>query len=253
MTISARINRWLAVALIAFSFAAMASLTAQANIVLTFTDQAAWEAALPGGSVLLTEDFGGPMSSFAPDSFNPVGPVVIRNDVDGSPTLEPVGLDGNGFLEGFLLEEGGDDVELEFFRQNMVGVAFLGLRVHPNETFLSLEEIGFDFGTGSVLGFEFLACEVVGTCPSSPTEPDQVPNNHDADGVVDFLGFVFDGTLTEFVIDHGDDIRNLSAVGDTEQFLLDGIIVAVPEPGTSALFGVGLVGLASLRRQRIKS
>ena len=166
MSVSMKINRSLAAGLMTFSAVAIASVTAQANIVLTFTDQAAWEAALPGGTVLLTENFDGPASFFAPDSFNPVGPVVIRNDVDGSPTLEPVGLTDNGFLQGFVLELGGDDVELEFFRQNMVGVAFLGLRVHPDEMFLSLEEIGFDFGTGSVLGFEFLACEVVGTCTS---------------------------------------------------------------------------------------
>ncbi len=225
-------------------------------IVSTFTNQADWEAAL-AGAAFLTEDFDGPASSFASNSTgNPLGPVTVDLEGNGEGPPDNPGLTGTGF---FLVELDSDDqetsdgLELQFNRPNMLGVAFLGLQDEGGTNLtLDLEEIGFDFGTGGVPGFEFLACEVLSLC--TPAPPTDVVDTL-TEGVIPFIGFVFDAPRDDFELNHGDAIRNLTVDGDSEDFLIDRLIVAeaataVPEPGAVALLGVGLIGLIWTRRRR---
>jgi len=129
MDVIRNVNRSIAIGLMALGIVSIAQGSAGAT-VLTFTDQAAWEAALPGAT-FLTETFDGPANSFAPNSFgNPAGLVTI--DIDGGDDDSgPTGITGTGFLQGELDSSGPGELKIDFNRPNMIGVAFLGFQIHP--------------------------------------------------------------------------------------------------------------------------
>ena len=219
--------------------------------VMTFTNQADWEAALSGANVL-TENFNGAESNFAANSNgNSAGLVtvdVIGHVGDGDAT--PLGQTGTGFFSGEVDAFDDDIVSLRFNRSNLLGFALLGLQndVEINPAGLDLEEIGIE-----VAGEMFLISDILGL--TDPADPGLVPDINST-GAIPFIGFVVDGPINTFLLNHGDLLRDVN--GSSEEFLLDGLLLAeavqdgndVPAPPALLLLGMGLAGLSLTRRRR---
>ena len=214
--------------------------------VLTFTDQAAWQAAL-GGATILTETFDGAASNFAANSNgNPAGLVtvdVIGHENDNSPQGET----GTGFFVGEV--DSNDPTLLRFNRPNLLGFALLDLQPEgATDGLLDLQEIGFE-----VAGESFLLTDILGL--TDPADPGEVPEFESA-VPVPFVGFIVDSPVDSFVLQHGDLVRPVE--NSFENFLLDGLLLAeaddgagndVPAPATLMLLGIGLAGLGIARRR----
>ncbi len=212
--------------------------------VMTFTNQANWEAALAGTNIL-TENFDGAASSFAANSVgNPAGLVTV--DVIGHVgDSSNQGLTGTGFFEGEVDGNGSDAASLNFNRSNIFGFALLGLQDNSASSpgGLDLEEIGIE-----VAGEMFLVSDILGL--TDPGNPGTVPTTENTDPIP-FIGFVVDIPIDSFLFKHGDLVRPVT--GDFENFFLDGLLLAqadVPEPGMLGLLGLGLAGFGLYRRRR---
>ncbi|WP_026958413.1 PEP-CTERM sorting domain-containing protein [Aliagarivorans taiwanensis] len=228
-------------------------------VVLTFTDQAAWEASVAGYTII-DETFSGPENLWDPLSGSSnVQAGVIDVELSGGHQLDdeptPVGVLGNGLFSGevdasFPIFGNEDDedpeehdgVNLSFGYSNFgfgiynLADTFLDADDDQAPSLLDVSEIGI-----AVNGEEFILSDLLGLSPDSEGNIDVLN--------VPFIGFSFGGMeVSSFSFIHGDQIRDVQ--GAYEEFTIDGILFATdsrsasaPEPTTLLLFALGLLGL----------
>ncbi len=236
----------------------LACSTANASVVSTYTDRSAWEAALVG-SVFDEEGFAGDARAFASNSeLNVVGDLSI--DMVGTvDTSDRLGLTGSGFFEGEVDSSSftdGDGLNIRFHHAAAMGIGLLGLQNDELDlpADLNLSEIGLLFG-----GDSFLVNDILdGT--NTKDQSRQV-SGRKSTGLIPFIGFVFDAPLESFMFVHGDQVARNGVAWESEEFYLDGVVVAsqraglvrqysVPEPGSLILLLSGFAVLFVNKRMR---
>jgi len=197
---------------------ACAILPTSASAVATFTDRAAWEAAVNGSFAV--EDFNGP-AILAPvaSTGTPIGEFTTVDRVGpGGPPADTgsneTGLDGAGFFFSEVDFSPPDLQSLAFQTGPMRGFGLVGLDSQPPgiSGSLDLEEIAVIFA-----GETFIASDVVGLTDSA-----NAPLPGIAEGGPVFLGFVSETVQTGFRIVHTADVLgDDSVIGGNEDFMLD--------------------------------
>jgi hypothetical protein len=230
---------------------------ARATVISTYTDQAAWQAAL-SGTIITTEQFNGVASSFAANSSGNAAGSVSVDLVGGVGDPGPTGLTGSGFLQGEVDSSpiGSDDgLSLNIDHTPAVGIGLLGLQNDSasNPAGLNLVEIGL-----LIDGSGFLVSDLLGLTDSAATKG--ALDNAKSDGAIPFLGFILDHAVSSFSIVHGDQLYGPGVAGTSEEFYLDGLMFAsqpalrllkqseLPLPSTVALLLIGMVSLRQVRR-----
>lgn len=214
------------------------SLANQASAtIVAYTDKVAWENALMGHQVL-EETFDGAASDFGPDSSNnTVNDFTI--DIighNGDPSRQ--GLTGNGYFAGEVDSSNlvSSDGAIIQFNYSTFAFALNGLQDDSSSSpAFNVHEIAVE-----ILNENFLLSDLLGLTTGSQTSA--------SDATVPFIGFISTDVFSSFRLNHGDSVRPVSS--GNEAFWLDGISYAsteVPEPTTLAIFGLGLLGLASRR------
>ncbi len=222
------------------------STAAQAATFTTFTDRAAFEAAISGVPQIATpvvEDFNGAEVDFGENSTG--GVVGSRTTVDivgHSGDTSDQGLTGTGFFEGEVDGGGSDEADIVFNTGPILGFGLDGLQDNNDTPEFDSEEIGILFG-----GELFLVSDLLGlTDSSSGAELD------DAEAGPVFIGIVSDTVFSGFTLLHGDKIAPGGVDGANENFWIDELVLApaVPLPAGLPLLLAGLGAFGFMRRRR---
>ncbi|ALP52471.1 hypothetical protein Tel_04530 [Candidatus Tenderia electrophaga] len=226
---------------------------AEATVISTYTDHAAWRTAL-GGAAISAEGFDGSASSFdAGSSGNAAGSVNV-DVIGGVGDPGPTGLTGGGFLQGEVDSSpiGTDDgIGLTIHHVPATGVGLLGLQNDSatSPAGLNLVEIGLQIGAEA-----FLVSDLLGLTDSASSGGSL--GNTPSAAAVPFLGFILDIPLDSFSIVHGDRVYAGGVSGTSEEFYLDGLTFAtavntsqVPAPAPGLLLLAGIAALRLARRR----
>ncbi len=228
-----------------------------AQAITVFTDQTAWENALSGAS-FETENFDGAASSFDANSTgNVIGSFLTVDLIGGVGDTGPTGLTGDGFFLGEVDASGDDALTLKFNTGSAVtGFGILGWQNDepdgdaPPGGGLDLEEYGIE-----VNGDRFLLSDILGLTNSSDGNP--IEDSINSSGPIPFVGFISDTQITSFSLLHGDLVVPAGVSGSSDDFLMDGIVIAsttpasTPEPASIlGLLAVGAVGAASKLKRK---
>ncbi len=217
--------------------------------VVTYVDQAAFEAAV--GVPVITEEFDGAASDFAPDSMGNAVGSGITIDVNGpagsSTDTGPTGLTGNGQLESEV-DSSGDILTIGMnFAAPVFGFGFVIQNdSQTTASGLDLEEIGILLG-----GESFILSDILGLSDSSDGNSVSSVNGTGPQ----FFGFISDTAFSSLEFVHGDDVAPGGVSGGNEEFYLNSAVLApaiaaVPLPAGLPLLLVGLGGMALVRGRR---
>jgi len=225
----------------------LACSTANASVISIYTDRSAWELALAGAS-FNEESFDGEASSFAANSSANSAGLVSVDMLGGVGDPGPTGLTGGGYFQGEV-DSSRDGLNIRFHHAAATGLGLLGLQNDSasNAGSLDLQELAI-----FIAGEYFLVSDLLGLTDSS-TATGTIGSVENTTAIP-FIGFVLDMPIISFIFAHGDQAYAGGVRGASEEFYLDGVVVAsqraglarqfsLPEPGSLILLLSGFAVL----------